>query len=139
MNEQANTKLVQDMYAAFGRGDIQTILDHLASDVEWVLDGPSTIPFAGKRKGPVQVRGFFEALGGTQQDQKLTITDYIAQGDNVATVGRYSAKVKETGRQMDSAVAHIFTIRDGKVTRFLDFGDTAHMAEAYKPKTATAR
>ena len=126
-----NTTLIQTMYAAFGRGDIQTILDHLAPDVEWTLNGPEVIPYSGKKVGPSQVVTFFEALASTQDHPKLTIDEYIAQGDKVATVGRYSAVVKSTGKVIDGPVAHIFTIKNGKVVRFLDFVDTAQMADAY--------
>jgi uncharacterized protein len=138
MNEKANTELVRKMYGAFGRGEIQTILEHLTDDIEWVMEGPLVIPFAGKRNGVAQVRDFFDALGSTQSNQKLTTEQSIAQGDTVVTVGRYSGKVKATGKTMDSAVAHVFTIRDGKVSRFLDFTDTAHVADAYRPMTAAA-
>jgi len=138
MNEQNNTKLIQQMYAAFGRGDVQTILDHLAPDVEWTMEGPAVIPYAGRKVGISQVAGFFEALRTTQQNQKLTIDEYIAQGDRVVTVGRYSALVMATGKQVDCAVAHVFSVRDGRITRFLDFGDTAQMAEAYISQTAAA-
>ena len=139
MNEQNNKALVEKMYAAFGRGDVQTILDHLAPNVEWTMEGPSTLPFAGKKIGPGQVRSFFESLATTQENQKLTIDDYIAQGDKVATTGRYSAVVKATGKRFDCAVAHVFTIRDGKITKFLDFADTAQMADAYVSAAAASR
>jgi len=139
MNEQNNKALVEKMYAAFGRGDVRTILDHLTPNVEWTLEGPSVIPFAGKRVGPAQVQKFFEALATTQDNQKLTIDDYIAQDDKVATTGRYSAVVKATGKRIDCAVVHVFTIRDGKITKFLDFADTAHMADAYVSAAAASR
>jgi uncharacterized protein len=35
MAEQENVQLVQEIYAAFGRGDIPAALDALAHDVEW--------------------------------------------------------------------------------------------------------
>ena len=139
MNEQNNKALVEKMYAAFGRGDVQTILDPLAPNVEWTMEGPSTLPFAGKKIGPGQVRSFFESLATTQEKQKLTIDDYIAQGDKVATTGRYSAVVKATDKRFDCAVAHVFTIRDGKITKFLDFADTAQMADAYVSAAAASR
>lgn len=139
MNEDNNTALAQSAYAAFGRGDIQSILDKLAPNVEWTLNGPAVIPFAGKKVGPGQVLTFFNALATTQQDQKLTIDEYIAQGDYVATVGRYSATVKATGKRIDCAVAHIFTFRDGKIARFLDFVDTPQMADAYISAAAASR
>ena len=139
MNEQNNKALVEKMYAAFGRGDVQTILDHLAPNVEWTMEGPSVLPLAGKKSGPGEVRKFFEALVTTQQNQKLTIDDYIAHGDKVATTGRYSAVVKATGKRFDCAVAHVFTIRDGKIAKFLDFADTAQMADAYVSAAAASR
>ena len=70
---------------------------------------------------------------------KLTTDSYIAQGDKVATTGGYSGVVKATGKRFDCAVAHIFTIHDGKVSRFLDFMDTAHMADAYSSSASAAK
>ncbi len=32
---EANLALVQQLYAAFGRGDIAAVLDMLADDIEW--------------------------------------------------------------------------------------------------------
>jgi uncharacterized protein len=139
MNEQQNTDSIKAMYAAFARGDVQDILDRLTDDVEWTLEGPAILPFAGTKRGPAEVLGFFEALATTQQNQKLTIDTYAAQGDIVATMGRYAATVRATGRSFDSRVAHFLTFRDGKVSKFADFVDTAAMAEAYAHAAAAAR
>jgi len=133
MNGKSNTTLIQDVYAAFGRGDVPTILNSLAPNVEWTFDGPETIPYAGRKTGPGEVVKFFEALAATQEQQRLTIDEYIADGDNVVTIGRYAALVKTTGKRFDSPVVHVFTVRDGKIVRFLDFADTAMMADAYVP------
>ena len=127
------------MYAAFGRGDVQTILDHLTDDVEWTLEGPASFPFSGKRIGKQQVRGFFEALGGTQTDMKLLPEQFVAQGDHVAMFGRFSATVAATGESYDSPIAHLFTLRDGKVCRYVNLTNTAAMAAAYPAASAMAR
>ncbi|MGI8960821.1 MAG: nuclear transport factor 2 family protein [Bryobacteraceae bacterium] len=137
MNEQQNAALVRKLYDAFSRGDIQTILDNLTGDAEWIQDGPAVIPYAGKKTGPTQVRQFFDALVGTQENAKVTIDHFIAQGDEVATLGRYAATVKATGRQFDSRVAHFFTIRDGKVSRWIGIGDMTDAAAAYSSASAT--
>jgi hypothetical protein len=132
MNEQANTALIQSMYAAFGRGDIRFIADSLASDIEWTLEGPEIIPYAGRRHGVDQVLGFFHAMATTLTGPKLTITDIVAQGDKVAAFGRFAATVTATGKRFDSQVAHLFQIRDGKVSNLVDVVDTAAEAEAYR-------
>ncbi len=53
---------VKDAYSAFGRGDVATILSMLAPDVSWELEAPAEISFAGIRKGPEAVKGFFQAI-----------------------------------------------------------------------------
>src|ERR1700685_327 len=132
MNEQQNVALIQKMYDAFGRGDIQTIVEHLTEDVEWLAEGPSSVPYFGKMKGPAEVQSkFFGGIAGTQEDMKLTIEDFIAQADGVATFGRYSAKVKATGKRFDGALGHLFRIRDGKISKFVNVGDTAAVGAAY--------
>jgi ketosteroid isomerase-like protein len=98
MNKQQNTALIRSLYDAFERKDIQFILDQLTGDVEWTLEGPAVIPYAGKRVGPAQVMEFFNALAGTQENIRLTTEQIVAQNDAVATLGRYAAKVTPTGK-----------------------------------------
>ena len=139
MTEQQNTALIQTLYDAFGRGDVRSILDNLAEDVQWGLEGPAIIPFAGRRKGRAQVQGFFEALGTTLHGMKLITEHFVAQGNLVASIGRFCGTVTATGKNFDVAVAHFFEIRDGKVARFVDFGDTAAWADAYTQTSAASR
>jgi len=136
MDEQLNAALIHKLYDAFGKGDMNTILGTLAPDAEWTMEGPAIIPYSGKRKGIAEITRFFEALATTQTDQKLTIDSSIAQGDMVATLGRYSATVKATGKRFDSPVAHFFTVRGGKVVKFVDVVDAGAMAEAYRGAAA---
>jgi ketosteroid isomerase-like protein len=46
-------------------------------------------------------------------------------------VGSYGATVNATGKRFDLALVHVWTIQEGKVTRFINFTDTARVAEAY--------
>jgi uncharacterized protein len=138
MNEQENIALVKKLYEAFARGDVQTILDHVTEDVKWSNPGPSIVPYFGDRTGPGQVREFFNHLVGTQENVNLTIDQFIAQGDAVATLGRFTGNVKATGKPFDSLVGHFFTIRDGKVARWIGLGDTANAAVAYSTAAAVS-
>ena len=139
MNEQQNTALIQKAYDAFGRGDIQTIIDMVTEDVEWGLEGPEGIAFAGVKKGQAGVRTFFDQLGGTLRDMKLSIECFVAQNDQVASMGRFSGTVVATGKSFDTPIAHFFTFRAGKVARFVDFTDTAATVEAYTKTSAASR
>jgi ketosteroid isomerase-like protein len=139
MSEQQNVALIQSVYDAFKRGDLPFILARLTDDVDWTLEGPSILPFTGKRKGIAQVKEFFEALAGTQTNMKLRMRPLMAQGDRVSGLGRYSATVVATGRSFDSPVGHFFTVRDAKISGFVDLADTAAMVDAYRAASAAAR
>ena len=127
---------IKDLYAAFGRGDVATILSKLAPDVSWEVEAPAEISFAGIRKGPEAVKGFFQAIANDHADPKLEITEYLSSADAVATFGRYKCTLKKTGKHVDSPVAHLFKFRDGKIVRFVDHINTAAFLEAAQSSAA---
>jgi ketosteroid isomerase-like protein len=57
--------------------------------------------------------------------------EFVAQGDKVITLGHYTAKVKATGRRFDSDFVMVFTLRNGKLTHFQEFLDTASLNAAF--------
>src|SRR5438309_12030802 len=64
MAEQENTEIVKGIYEAFGRGDIPTILNSLADNIEWIVSGHEDgIPYAGTYRGREGVGQFFSVLG----------------------------------------------------------------------------
>ena len=128
--DSVNVTKVKAMYDAFGRGDVPAILSELAPDVSWEFEGPSQIPYTGLRHGVEQVVGFFEGIDSTEQDQKLVMNQYIADGNSVVSLGRYSCAVKATGKFFSTPVAHVWEFRDGKVTRWINYVNTAARLEA---------
>ena len=138
MNETQNTALIRSVYEAFGRGDIPYILSKITADSVWTTEGPSVIPYTGKRSGEKEVLGFFDALGGTLNNMKLTTDYFVAQGDAVTTFGRFAGTVKATGKSFDAPVAHYFKIRDGKISVFIDIIETQSIAAAYAGAAASA-
>jgi uncharacterized protein len=140
MSEQQNTQLVQQAYAAFKRGDINGVLNIMADDVVWFLPGPpDIIPVTGQRRGKNQVAQFFAKLSETQEPEEFEPKQFIAQGDTVVSLGHYRWKVKATGRRFESDFAHVFTIRNGKVTNFHEYFDTNAGVAAYSTGQAAAR
>jgi uncharacterized protein len=133
MPEQENIVLIKRLYEAFEKGDFNTIVEHLAGQFVWRFDAPSTVPFDGHFKTPDEVRsGFFGSLAETQKDQALNPEEFIAHDDKVVMIGRYRAVVTATNKPIDVPIVHVFTIKNGKVTRYLNFTDSATIADAYK-------
>ena len=136
MSEQTNTAVIQSMYAAFNSGDVQTILANVAPNAEWVDYGPAAVPYFGDFTG--RVLEFFQAIGGSTTGGNVAVSNYIASGDVVVTQGQYTATVQSTGAKIDSPVAHVFTLKDGKVTSWKGYGDSAAVLAAHSGKAASA-
>jgi hypothetical protein len=133
MSEAQNTKVVQDAYAAFGRGDIPGLLDLMTDDIQWqpVLGTAKHVPFSGSRKGKAGVAEFFKIVGETEDFQQFEPREFIAQNDKVVALGHYRAVTRATGKTFDSPFAMVFTLRGGKVAEFREFTDSAAVNAAF--------
>jgi len=128
-----NIELVQSLYAAFGRGDIESILASSTPDVTIGLDGrPSDAPILGHHKGHAGMRDFFRILADTHDITSFTPQEFYSDGDKVFVVGHYTWVMKPSGVKGGSDWFHIWTIRDGKAASCRSLNDTALLAEAYR-------
>ena len=128
-----NVGLVRDLYAAFGRGDIDTILAALAPDVSWESVGrPEDYPVFGPRRGVEAVRDFFRLVAENEDFSDFSPREFLAADDRVFVLGHYEATLRKTGRKIASDWVHVFTLRDGKVSRWREHTDTAQFAEAWR-------
>ncbi len=115
-----NADLVRGAYEAFGRGDIPAILDMLAPDVDWNV--PAVLPHGGSFRGPDAVGGFFQGIGERWEDFKVEFGDLLEGGGDVASVGRAEGTLRGAGAA-SYGFAHVFTVADGKITRFREYVD----------------
>ena len=131
MSDQ-NVDVVQSAYAAFGRGDIEALLDTLDPNVEWITPGPDDLPSAGTRRGREAVREFFATIGGLFEFLAFEPHTFIADGEHVVVLGRDRMKVKATGEVVEEAWAHHLTVRSGKTVAFREYIDTAATVAALR-------
>ena len=131
MGEQTNLDVVQQTYAAVGRGDIPALLELLSDDVEWTLQGPSAIPWAGTHPGREGVGGFFSLLGENLEFEQFEPREFVWQGDTVVVLGYERSLVKPTGRTFEQEWAHVYTLRDGKIAKARFIEDTAAQVVAF--------
>jgi uncharacterized protein len=129
---------VKSLYAAFGRGDVATLLAGMAEDVSWEVEAPAELSWAGIRRGPSQAAGFFAGLAAEHADPNLEMTEFFLSGDAVAVFGRYQATVRASGKRVDTPVAHYFKFRDGKVVRYVNLFNSAAFIEPAQPAVSAA-
>jgi len=136
MNEQENVRVIQDLFAAFGRGDAQGALAMLAEDVDWqspvTRTYPPEITWASPRHTPQQVAQFFQELNEGAETEPFEIAAFIAQGERVVVEGRNRGRARVTGRSYEHDWVMVFTLRDGKIVRHRHYYDTSDVAIAFR-------
>jgi hypothetical protein len=125
--------MIRSVYEAFGRGDVPAILGMLADDVDWYDPGPPEVTHAGRYRGRDDVGRFFSKVGESLDIEAFQQTEFIAKGDRVIVLGSIRAKVKRTGLVYDSEFAMSWTLRDGRVTKWQVYEDTAREFAAHAP------
>jgi ketosteroid isomerase-like protein len=131
MSDQ-NVNIVQQAYADFKKGNIEGVLQVLADNIQWELPQIKGVPFSGKRAGRSAVGNFFAIVNENQESLIFEPREFIANNEQVVATGFYRWRVKTTGKQFEAEFAHIFTIREGKVTKFVEYMDTAAVLAAYQ-------
>lgn len=132
MSDQNNADVVRQAYNNFKTGNINALLNLLADDVDWRLPAIKNVPFAKRFQGRAGVGQFFAGVGENQEVIRFEPKEFISEGDKVAVIGHYEWRVKSTGKNFEGDWVHVFTVRNGKVTAFLEFTDTAAAAAAYE-------
>jgi uncharacterized protein len=125
MSENDNVQKLQQLYAAFGRGDINMILSNVTDDVSWGTDTSADVPWYRVREGRDGVGDFFATLAREVEFPEFTPSRFAGAGDVVYAHVDLTYKFKKNGRGASSGSVHEFTFRDGKVSRFRAFEDTA--------------
>jgi ketosteroid isomerase-like protein len=137
MSTDANTTLIQSAYADFQRGDIAALLGRLTDDVVWTTPyPPEIVPHGGVRHGKDGVRLFFEQLAQSYEFTKFDPREFIASGEYVVALVSIAGRVRATDIAAVEETAHVFRVRDGKVSEFREYADARALVAAYDPHTA---
>ena len=134
MSAQDNVQRVQNIYDAFGRGDVDAVLDALTDAIEWTVPGPSALALSGTRRGKQAVREWFDISARHVSYQVFEPRQFIAQDQTVVALVHTEATALPIGQAYATPEAHIITFRGDKVARFQTFEDTAAVAAAFHGK-----
>src|SRR4051812_1122457 len=102
MSEQQNVRAVQEIYAAFGSGNVQAIIDKLMDDVAWILHLDPIVPWSGESSGKSRVPKFFENVYSSVTVTSFEPLEYVAQGDVVVSIGTFGCRSNATGKSSDT-------------------------------------
>lgn len=136
MSIQDNVQIVQDFFAAIGRGDRQGLLALCAEDIEWIIPGEDW-PLAGSHRGHAGLRDLLQKASETVETHFRGSTEFVAQGDRVLMVGSAWGRIKATDKTFEDDWVFAITVQDGKVTNIQEYIDTQALARASSQKDAS--
>ena len=113
---QENVEIVQRALEAYSRGDLEEMLPHLDSEVEWhsaIVGGAEGNTYYGHEGFRSWFAEWFESF----DELRTELSEFRDLGDRVVAFGRVQARGRESGAKMDSPTGWVFTVRRGKVAR----------------------
>ena len=132
MSAPINAETVRAIYSDFLAGNIEGVLNRYSPDALWEFPGAPDVPFAGSGRGRECVARHFAAVFETVEPISFEVERMMAQDDAVATFVRVKARVQATGKIYETAMANLFILCEGIVTRFQTYYDTLPVAEAFR-------
>jgi ketosteroid isomerase-like protein len=136
-NLMSNLATVQDVYDAFGKGDVPRILEHISEDVVWEYGaGASDVPWLQLRRGRKGAAEFLSSLADLQFEQFQPKT-FLESGNLVVVLLDVAATVASTGRRIsEEDQIHLWHFdENGQIERFRHRVDTLLHQRACRPQS----
>lgn len=128
-------EIVKRAYAVLATHDVPAYFALLNPAVE--VHQTNQLPWGGEHHGYAGVKEFV----GTMQpliDSQVDITAFIEAGDTVCAIGHTRGTARQTQQPFDCRLVHVWTVRDGLITRLEVYIDTPAMRQALGTEQAQA-
>jgi ketosteroid isomerase-like protein len=118
---RANVAAAKRIYEARNRWDVDAVLAECAPEVTWQphLATLGGIPI----RGHDEVRAYMKSLQEDWIGFRHEPEEFIDAGDKVVALLHTFARGRESGVDVDVAVAHVLTFEDGKCTGYVSYHD----------------
>jgi ketosteroid isomerase-like protein len=113
---EADVEALERGYAALNRGDLSVVLDLLDPDIEWHEPAPS--PDAGAHRGRDSFERFFRGWLDSFESFRVEPERVVQRGDQLVAVVRQTGTGRSSGVQVETRLAHVWTVANGKAVRW---------------------
>lgn len=134
MNAQNNVKVVQQMFAALGQGDLKAALESYAENVDFRSPVTRTksaeISWSKPRHSREEIAAFFKELSEVVAIERMEPMEITANEDRVVVEGRNRFNVRSSGRSFEHDWVMVFKLQKDKIVRNWHYYDTADILAA---------
>lgn len=131
-NKMTNLEIVKSTYEGkTSEENGKNLAKYVTDNISWTE--AKGFPYGGTYIGLENItKNVFARLGSEWIDYKFTPEDYVASDDKVVAFGTYTGTYKKTGKPFSARVAHIWHLKDSKITSFEQFVDSQTVNDSIK-------
>lgn len=131
---EANKQTIQAVYGAFGRGDVDFIVQRVSEGTHWDFSvAASDVPWHAPVKGKAALPKFFQSMGENLEFEAFEPRAFLTDGRDVVVKLRIAYKVKKTGRRVDEEQVQWWSFDDaGRIAGLRHYEDTAMVKNAWQ-------
>jgi uncharacterized protein len=118
---QDNIEIVREGYEHFNRGDIGWMVERMTPDISWT--DSTVIPGAKTYHGTDEVRTYLESFDRIWEEARFEPEEFREHSDKVLVLARFVARGRQSGADVDAALAHLYEMRDGKGANVVTYFD----------------
>jgi uncharacterized protein len=119
---QENLEIVMRGVAAFNQRDLDTLAEFAAPDVELFPALVGAVE-GGSFRGREGFVAYLEVISEAWKELRLRADEFRDLGESVLVLGRAEGRGRGSGVEVDSPLATIYDLRDGKVWRIRNYLD----------------
>ena len=120
---------VQNLYRLFAEGNLPAFLAKLAPDIGW-FEATGFPGVGGRHLGVEAVKAVLIQVTSEWDGLSVTPDEFFGAGDRIVALGVTSGKHRATGLSFQSPFAHAWRVRNGRISEWRAYIDTALAQEA---------
>jgi ketosteroid isomerase-like protein len=122
---KSDLELVESVFSAFNRGDMDAFASHVAEDVVWLEVSGRPEGGTSERLGRDRLRQSLEALFEVWESYRIEVERIEDVGDRVVAVVREVARGRASGVEIDGRWGYLITVENGTIVRIEAYRDAA--------------
>ena len=124
--------VVQEMLAAFGKGDFEALKKTLSEDTVWVYHGVDGIPYNGTYNGKDGAVRFITNIVSHVDVLDFQVFKMIADQNTVIVLGSEKQKIKSNSEVLEQKWVQVYTVENNLITRLDEFANTAFALQLFQ-------
>lgn len=119
INDPAAT--VRRMFAAFGAGDVDALLETVHPSSRWTYYGANPRLSKAHFSGHEKVRAFFERILARLVMTEFNTDEFVIQGDTVVIFGSEAGMVRTTGQAFRNEWTQKYVVKNNLIVEMAEY------------------